>query len=161
MRQIKIVGILVIFTMYLVTSASSPTPPKRSADEVMIRANVEQMAKGWNAKSAAEFAKPFAADADYVINNGMHVKSFPANVGGLQRMFETLEKTSVVKYTIDQIRFLRKDVAVIHMIGEMKDDTNPALSGQGRITLVMTKEKGKWMIATFQNTGVKPGGPPK
>lgn len=52
---------------------------KTSEDETAIRANVEQMVKGWNMKSGAEFAKPFAEDFDYVVINGMHIKGRAAN----------------------------------------------------------------------------------
>lgn len=134
----------------------SPQATLQSADKALIRANVEQMAKGWNTKSSAEFAKPFAENADYVVNNGMHIKNFPANVSGLQHLFETIEKNTVVTYTVEQISFLRPEVAVVHVVGEMKDRVDTTQSGKGRITLVMTKEKGKWMIATFQNTGIRP-----
>ncbi|MBA3767510.1 MAG: SgcJ/EcaC family oxidoreductase [Acidobacteria bacterium] len=153
MWQIKnmVLGVTVLFVITLMGNAQ--TSQKPSKDESLIRANVEQMAKGWNGKSAVEFAKPFAENADYVVNNGLHIKKFPSNVSGLQRLFETVEKNSMVRYTIEQIRFLRKDVAVVHVVGDMKEDSQ---SGQGRITLVMTKEKNKWVIATFQNTGIKP-----
>ena len=149
-----VLGVTIGFVIALTGNAQ--TVPKPSEDEVMIRANVEQMAKGWNTKSSLEFAKPFAANADYVVNNGMHIKNFPSNVSGLQRLFETVEKNTTVTYTVEQIRFLRPDVAVVHIVGDMKDQGDTTQSGKGRITLVMTKEKGKWMIATFQNTGVRP-----
>ncbi len=81
------------------------------------------------------------------MNNGIHIKNFPSNISGLQRLFDTFEKSSMVTYTVEQIRFLRKDVAVVHVVGDMKDETE---SCQGRITLVMTKGKGKWLISTFK-----------
>jgi uncharacterized protein (TIGR02246 family) len=155
MPQIKNIVLGVTIVLVVALTGSAQTSPKLSEDEAMIRANVEQMAKGWNTKSSAEFAKPFAENADYVVNNGMHIKNFPSNVSGLQRLFETVEKSTVVTYTVEQIRFLRPEVAVVHVVGEMKDQTDPTQSGKGRITLVMTKEKGKWVIATFQNTGIR------
>ena len=62
----------------------------KAKDEAMIRANVEQMAKGWNMKSGAEFAKPFAEDSDYVVINGMHLKGRVANAEAHQRIFDTI-----------------------------------------------------------------------
>ena len=35
-----------------------------TADETEIRDNVQQLENGWNKKSGAVFAKPFAEDAD-------------------------------------------------------------------------------------------------
>ncbi len=117
------------------------------------------METGWNTKSGVEFAKPFAENADYVVNNGFHIKNFPSNAGGLQRLFDTSEKNSIVAYTVEQIRFLHPDVAVVHVLGEMKMVQGDSMqSGKGRITLVMTREKGKWVIAAFQNTGIQTQG---
>ncbi len=129
---------------------------KMNKDEAAIRANVEQIAKGWNMKSAAEFAKPFAEDSDYVVNNGFHVKGIVANVKDIQAVFETREKHSVLSYTVEQIRFLRPDVAVVHALTARKmvqgDSTQ---EGKGRITMVMTKNKDKWEIVAYQNTPIQ------
>jgi len=88
---------------------------KMSKDEAAIRANVEQMAKGWNMKSGAEFAKPFAEDADYVVVNGAHIKGRAANAGGHQQIFNTIYKDSRNAGTVKQIRFVRPDVAIVHV----------------------------------------------
>jgi uncharacterized protein (TIGR02246 family) len=130
-----------------------------SKDEAMIRANVEQVAKGWNAKSGAEFAKPFAEDADYVVINGMHVKGRAAIDKAHQSIFDTIYKNSTVAVTVEQIRFLRPDVAVVHVRSALSvTRENSTQTGTGRITLVMTKNKDKWEIAAFQNTSIQAPG---
>ena len=133
---------------------------KMSKDEAAIRANVEQMAKGWNMKSGAEFAKPFAEDSDYVVVNGMHVKGRAANAEAHQRIFDTIYKDSSIVPTIKQIRFLRPDVAIVHVESNLTFRTaaGEEKKGSGMITLVMTKEKRKWSIAAFQNTAIQPPG---
>src|SRR6185503_15336088 len=50
--------------------ATHSVPDGRTADETAIRESVKQMETGWNTKSGALFAKPFAEDADYVVING-------------------------------------------------------------------------------------------
>jgi len=130
------------------------------SDEAMIRANVEQMAKGWNTKSGAEFAKPFAEDADYVIVNGMHVKGRAAIDKGHQDIFDTIYKNSNVAVTVEQIRFLRSDVAVVHVRSALTvTRENSTRTNDGRITLIMTKNKDRWEIAAFQNTAIQPPPP--
>ncbi len=148
---------VLIFVLFIASVNSyAQTIDNKSEDEAAIRANVEQMAKGWNMKSAAEFAKPFAEDSDYVVNNGFHVKGIVANVKEIQFVFETREKHSVVSYTVEQIRFLRPDVAVVHALTARKmvqgDSTQ---EGKGRITMVMTKNKDKWEIVAYQNTPIQ------
>jgi len=128
----------------------------KSADETAIRASVEQMVKGWNAKNGAEFAKPFAEDADYVVINGAQIKGRTAIAKGHQGIFDTIYKNSTVSYLVDSIRFLRQDVAVAHVFGSLKiTEGNVTQTGNARMTLVMTKNGGKWEIAAFQNTEVQ------
>ena len=128
---------------------------ERAEDEKAIRANFEQMIKGWNMKSGEEFAKPFAEDADYVVVNGMHIKGRAANARGHQQIFDTIYKDTDLAGSIEQIRFLRPDVAVVHVLAERfpKAEKNPAI--RCRLTLVMVKNGGKWEIEAFQNTQIQ------
>jgi uncharacterized protein (TIGR02246 family) len=131
------------------------TPTAAAADEAAVRENVRQMEAGWNAKSGALYAKPFAADADYVVVNGMHLRGREAIEKSHQQIFDTFFRDSTLTVSVKQLRFLRPDVAVLHIEGVVRmrqgAETNEPTS---IITLVMTKEKGDWKIAAFQNTRV-------
>lgn len=130
----------------------------KAKDEAMIRANVRQMEKGWNAKSGAEFAKPFAEDADYVVINGLHIKGRDANAEGHQRIFDTIYKNIDITLVVERIRFLRPDVAIVHVAAARKSTAQEAVSNttmNARITMTMVKNKGKWEIAAFQNTQIQ------
>jgi len=127
-----------------------------NADEAAIRENVRQMEAGWNAKSGEQFAKPFAADADYVVINGSYVKGREAIAQGHQRIFDTFYKESVLSLSVKQVRMLRPDVAVVHVTGTNKIPRGAETqTGEAFMTLLMTKESGVWRIAAFQNTEVK------
>lgn len=123
-----------------------------AADEAAIRENVKQLETGWNTKSGALFAKPFAEDADYVVINGMYLKGRAVIERGHQQIFDTIFKDTTVKLTVKQIRFLRPDVVVVHVNGH-RDGTKD-LTQDAIVTLIMTKEKQGWTIAAFQNTQV-------
>ena len=126
-----------------------------NADEAAIRGNVRQMEDGWNAKSGAQFAKPFAADADYVVINGMYIKGQEAIAEGHQRIFDTIYRESTLSLSVKQVRMLRPDVAVVHVTGTNKVPRGAETQvGEAIITLLMTKESGVWRIAAFQNTEV-------
>lgn len=128
-----------------------------NADEAAIRENVRQLEAGWNAKSGAQFAKPFAADADYVIINGSYIKGREAIAEGHQRIFDTFYKESTLSLSIKQVRMLRPDVAVVHVTGTNKVPRGAETQvAEAIITLLMTKESGVWKIAAFQNTEVRP-----
>lgn len=123
------------------------------ADEAAIRENVKQLEMGWNTKSGAVFAKPFAEDADYVVINGMYIKGRSVIEKAHQQIFDTIYKDTSVTLAVKQVRFLRPDVAVVHASGER---TGPSkdLQQKAMLTLVMTKENQRWTIAAFQNTAV-------
>jgi uncharacterized protein (TIGR02246 family) len=126
-----------------------------AADEAAVRENVRQMETGWNAKSGALFAKPFADDADYVIVNGMHLRGREAIEKSHQQIFDTFYRNSTLSISVKQIRFLRPDVAVVHVNGHNRvRQGEETVEMDGTVTLVMTKEKGVWKIVAFQNTRV-------
>lgn len=128
-----------------------------NADEASIRENVRQLEAGWNAKSGAQFAKPFAADADYVVINGSYIKGREAIAEGHQRIFDTFYKESTLSLSVKQVRMLRPDVAVVHVTGTNKVPRGAETHAtEAIITLLMTKESGVWKIAAFQNTEMKP-----
>ena len=124
-------------------------------DEAAIRENVRQMEAGWNAKSGAQFAGPFAADADYVVINGMYIKGREAIAEGHQRIFDTFYRESTLSLSVKRVRMLRPDVAVVHVTGTNKTPHGAETQvSEAIITLVMTKESGAWKIAAFHNTEV-------
>ena len=129
----------------------------RAADEAAMRESVKQMESGWNTKSGALFAKPFAEDADYVVINGMYIKGRAAIQTAHQRIFDTIYKDTNINLTVKQIRFLRPDVAVVHVTGH-RDGPTKDLIQDAILTLVMTKEQNGWTITAFQNTAVAPRG---
>ena len=148
---------ILVFVLFIANVNSyAQKDDSKIQDESAIRANIEQMMKGWNTKSGAEFAKPFAEDSDYVVVNGMHIKGRAANAQGHQQIFDTIYKDSNVSLKVEQIRFLRPDVAVVHVHTTLKVKQRDSTSEHsGRITMVMTKNKDKWEIAAFQNTPIQ------
>lgn len=124
-------------------------------DEAAVRESVRQMENGWNTGSGPLFAKPFAEDADYVVINGMQIKGRETIAKAHQQIFDTIYKGSTLSLSVKQVRFLRPDVAVVHVAGHLKSRRGEeAHEADATITLVMTKDKGEWRIAAFQNTEV-------
>jgi uncharacterized protein (TIGR02246 family) len=150
---------LVFMTLMMLGVSMQPmqSHDSRAADETAIRGSVKQLETGWNTKSGAVFAKPFAEDADYVIINGMYIKGRATIESAHQRIFDTIYKETNISLTIKQIRFLRPDVAVVHVNGH-RDGPTKELTHDAMLSLVMTKEQHGWTIAAFQNTAVAPRG---
>ena len=127
----------------------------RAGDEAAIRENVRQMEAGWNTKSGALFAKPFAEDADYVVINGMYFQGRATIERAHQQIFDTIYKNARVSLSVKQIRFLRPDVAVVH-VNSHKDapENEREFVIDAMVSMVMTKDKQGWRIAAFQNTQI-------
>ena|SRR6185503_3957136 len=147
---------LALVTLLLLSITPVPQAQHQpGADEAAIRENVKQLEMGWNTKSGATFAKPFAQDADYVVINGMYIKGRNVIETAHQQIFDTIYKDTMISLSVKQVRFLRPDVAVVHVNGHRSAPTKD-LEHDAMLTLVMTKEKAGWRIAAFQNTAVAP-----
>lgn len=162
MKKIINVFLVLMLTVAAVAAQEKTKVSDTSRDEAQIRANVEQTAKGWNVKSGADFARSFAEDADYVVINGMTLKGREMIGKAHQEIFDTFYKNSSVEVAVQKIRFLRPDVAVVHVTSLLKvTENNQTQTGRGIITMVMTKTGDKWEIAAFQNTSVREEQPQK
>jgi uncharacterized protein (TIGR02246 family) len=125
-------------------------------DEIAIRDVVKRVEAGWNAGSGEAFATPFAEDADYVVVNGMHHKGRAVIAEGHERIFSTFYKGSVNTYTVEDVRFLRPDVAIAHVHHVLKYREGEGMQeATARSTWVLTKNDGEWSIAAFQNTPIR------
>lgn len=144
----------VVFTVAL--SGKAQTSQKMSQDETAVREIVQQVQDGWNAHDSKAFAAPFAADADYVVVNGMYIKGRDAIEEGHTGIFTAIYKDSRNAATIKSVRFVRKDVAVVHIEWNLEFNAGgEKRKAHALNTMIMTKDKGKWSIAAFQNTPIQ------
>ncbi|HEY5838213.1 MAG TPA: SgcJ/EcaC family oxidoreductase [Pyrinomonadaceae bacterium] len=141
--------------MFTVSDQKARASNAHSADDAAMRENVKQMEIGWNAKQGALYAKPFTHDADYVVINGMYLQGRTTIEKAHQRIFDTFYKNTTISLVVRQIRFLRPDVALVHVSGHLDAPENEKqFVADASITLVMTRDKQSWKIAAFQNTQV-------
>jgi uncharacterized protein (TIGR02246 family) len=132
-------------------------PEEVAADEAAIRQMIMAIQDGWNAYDARAFAGPFADDADYVVVNGARLKGRQAIDEGHAAIFSTIYRESRNAADVQNIRFLRPDVAVVHVAWTLT--VHPGEEPQRAMnSMVMTKEDGRWSIAAFHNTPIAPGG---
>jgi len=158
-RTVKIVTVATALAAVLLVCALAATADASGlsdTDDAAVRDNVKQMETGWNRKSGALFAKPFAEDADYVVVNGLHIRGRAAIAEGHQRIFDTFYKNTTIALAVEHVRLLRADVALVHARGRLTDPRpdDPARSTEARMTLVMSKDQTGWHIVAFQNTQI-------
>jgi uncharacterized protein (TIGR02246 family) len=147
------------FASFSVLTSNAHASHNQSADEAAIRQVVKQLEDGWNAHDGKAFAAPFATDADYVVVNGMKFKGRDAIAAGHTQIFTTIYKDSHNVGTVKSIRFLRPDVAIVHIEWNLEFNMGgETRKAQAMNTMVMAKDGGKWNIAAFQNTPIQPQG---
>ncbi len=156
-RRVELLFVVVIgllMSSFQAIKAQTPVPPPR--EETDVKQLVQQLQEAWNAHDAKAFAAPFAADADYVVINGTKIKGREEIEKGHAGIFATIYKDSHNVATIRGIRFLRQDVAIIHVEWNLEH----SLDGERRKsramnTIVATKENGKWSTVAFHNTPIQ------
>jgi uncharacterized protein (TIGR02246 family) len=148
---------VIVFVSFVVLTSTAQAQQTSSGDEAAIRQVVQQVQDGWNAHDGKAFASPFASDADYVVVNGMKIKGKDAIEKGHTAIFSSIYKDSHNVATVRGIRFLRPDVAVVHIEWNL-EVSKGGEKAQAINTMVMTKEGGKWSIAAFHNTPIRTDG---
>jgi uncharacterized protein (TIGR02246 family) len=137
-------------------------------DERDVRQVVSGFAETWNHHDMEAFGRLFAPDADFVNVGGnwwkgraaiqMHHAyshgTIPADTQGGEMRYFGIFKTSTMRFTQIDVRFLPKDVAVAHVSWELLGDTRTPNPRHGLITFVLTRQDGSWLISAAQNTEI-------
>ncbi|HJR06493.1 MAG TPA: SgcJ/EcaC family oxidoreductase [Pyrinomonadaceae bacterium] len=158
-RNLFAVTILALIYFGFAPHVTAQTASTANTDEAAIRHVVQQVQDAWNTHDGKAFAAQFAADADYVVVNGLYLKGRDAIEKGHVGIFTTIYKDSRNVATFKSVRFLRPDVAVAHVEWNLEFKVGgETRKGHAMNTMFMTKEGGKWSIAAFQNTPIQPEG---
>ena len=122
-------------------------------DELAVRTLVDGLVAGWNAQDGTAFARQFAADADFTNVMGLHAKGRDVIARGHDEIFATLFKGTTLTATVEQIRFLRPDVAVASVVLALrqKDGTPWGAFPRSLASLIAVRDGESWSIAVFRN----------
>lgn len=124
--------------------------------EEQIERAIEAFQDGWNRHDMDACFSFFAEDADFVNVVGRWWRGRHEIVRDLAALHRDRFRDSAVRATSVSIRFLRGDVAVVHMGWEMTGDRGPDGRGiplrRGVLTLVMSRPNSKWIIDAAQNS---------
>ncbi|HEX5230345.1 MAG TPA: SgcJ/EcaC family oxidoreductase [Bryobacteraceae bacterium] len=123
-----------------------------SQDEDAIRGLVGMFIDGWNAGDGHACARPFAENADFTAVTGQRIKGRDMIGRGHAEILSTVFKGTRNSAVVNEITFLRPDVAVADVTFRIQSDTDkPWLPAYTSAGLVATKEHGAWSIAVFRN----------
>jgi uncharacterized protein (TIGR02246 family) len=146
----------------LVLSAWAANAQSHSKDLEAIKQIEKDWQEAWNRHDMKALTALMAQDVDFISVTGTWLKG--------QKEFEEHHaarhamqfKQSVWTTTDVQVKFLKPDVAIVHVSwgikGDKGPDGTPRQPRRGIFTWVVTKESGKWLIKASQNTNIS--GPP-
>jgi uncharacterized protein (TIGR02246 family) len=138
--------------------AKSAQAQEQANEERVIREQNAAVEAAWNKHDAATLDQSFVEDCDFVNVFGEWISGRDKLVKTHAALFTGPFRESYKHFTVEKIRFVRPDVAIVHVRGRNTDHDGKLLEGDlGTIAvLVMVKDRGKWWIVTGQNTGVRP-----
>ncbi|HUZ73674.1 MAG TPA: SgcJ/EcaC family oxidoreductase [Stellaceae bacterium] len=133
----------------------------QSADRDAVAAVAGAFESAWNQHDMKALAALFAPDADFVNVVGMWWKNQEEIEAAHVHSHSTFLRNSVLSGNVENVKFLRRDVAVAHVLWELKGQVEPDGSvGQPRhgiMLFVMACHSGRWLIQTAQNTDIIAG----
>src|SRR5271169_3879012 len=130
-----------------------------TSEERALHGTVYQLEAAWNAADSASFAALLADDADFIHILGGYYSGRAAIEAGHRMIFGTIYKGSTVRYSVEKIRFLGPEVALIFLRQHLQlfEDGQPR-ELEARPTIVAENVDGKWRIAALQNTRISEAG---
>jgi len=126
-----------------------------TADEQVMQGILQQIEAAWNRYDSISFAEAFAEDANFIHIFGGQLDGRPAIEAAHRHIFETIYRGSHASFVLRNIRFLRRDVAVVFARCRVNfKEGNEAREIETRPSLIVVKEQDKWQIVAFQNTKI-------
>jgi ketosteroid isomerase-like protein len=140
-------------------------------DEKDVRNVVAAFAAAWNRHYMDAFGRLFAPDADFVnvaaawwkgrqeiqAHHAYSHGTIPADSPGFSdgdRLHYGIFRTSTLRFTQVEVRFLTKDVALAHARSELLGDARTPNPRRTLLTFVLTRNDATWLIAAAQNTEI-------
>jgi len=155
----RLVHIPLLFALTAVvmscTAAESPPAaqaPDRVADEAEIRAMVAKHESEVNARDFAAFSTSFAPEGDVIVQGSPKATGPQAIQAAMEAGWASAPADRRITLTVDQIRFVGNDAAIVDNTGRYSAADVPA----DRATAVLERRDGSWKIIALR---IFPGPP--
>lgn len=133
-----------------------------AADEAAIRDLIALQIRSWDAGDPTAYAQTYATDGDCVNFLGTHYRGREAIAASVEvprsgSLLKKLLRGTHLELRISQIRFVTRDVAVIHASGGLtKKGRPPSRRNRRTNTSVAVRTPDGWLLAASQNTTQRP-----
>ena len=138
--------------------AKSAQAKDQANEERAIRELNSAVEAAWNKHDAPLMDQAFVNDCDLVNVFGEWISGHDKLVKIHTALFAGPLRDSYQRMNVEKVRFVRPDVAVVHVRHHNTDRDGKVLTGdEGAMgTVVFAKEQGKWWIIAAQNTIGRP-----
>jgi uncharacterized protein (TIGR02246 family) len=134
-----------------VVSAQSANPE----DEQAIGDVLTRFYEGWNTHDVDKMVSAYAEDIDHINVFAEWNKGKSAIREAARQLHAGPAKNDRKTFTIEKIRFMKPDVAVIQ-VRSLSTGPGSACGGCGNLgTYVMTKDTGQWLVVRLYERGVR------
>src|SRR3954454_10716307 len=125
-----------------------------------IKRAIVEMTEGFNKHDAVAATRMYTPDADFVSVRGEMGIGRDRAEKSLDSIFKTRAKNATLKTEDVKIRFIRPDVAIVHVTNELSglvtsDGQTPPPHKELSMR-VFVKNGGQWQVAAFHNTMIRP-----
>jgi uncharacterized protein (TIGR02246 family) len=139
-RLLALSCLAIVFAVPLEARSSDAS---QSEDEAAIRNVLSRFYDGWNSHDVEKMVSTYSEDVDHINTRAKWNQGKSAIREALSAFHSGPGKSDRKTFTIEKVRFIKPDVAVVHV---------RSLSTVGNIgTYVMTKQSGRWLVVSFTN----------
>lgn len=143
--------ILIILPFAFSISFAEDSPP--SEDEIQIAMVFEHLTDAWRDGDGDAWAESFVEDADFTVWFGLGLKSREQIAWGHQLIFDSFYADTVYEFGVRQIRFVRPDVAVVHLNASVIKDGESIPKEPDTVPMaILERIDANWKIIAFQDT---------
>ncbi|MET3922858.1 SgcJ/EcaC family oxidoreductase [Arthrobacter sp. UYEF20] len=127
------------------------------ASDVEVSDLFNRMCAAWTAGDAKAYGACFTEDSDYVSYDSSHAKGRAAMVESHDQLFKGVLTGSALVGSVESIRYLRPDVALMHATGSVLMSWRSTLPKRrlSRQTIVAVRSEEGWKVAAMHNGRVR------
>jgi uncharacterized protein (TIGR02246 family) len=145
-----------VFFAFTAATAIAQPKPGGAADEAAIRDLAKQYSTAWNSGDAKNAAAVYADDASFINIIGVETKGRAAIEKNMADSLAGEMKGTTFVATMDTIRFIKPDVAVVQGTTNITGGATPPDGLKGHYLLVATKQGGSWKVLAVHTAALPP-----